>query len=162
MMFLSVRSIRLLVTIIAILFRTNLAPANEIIISGGKFGIDEQQNNYEAGLEHRWSEQLWHFKPLIGAFANSKSGGFFYAGVSFDFAITNNLELGVGIAPGIYHKGHGKSLGGPVDIKSQLELWWVFGDQYKLGAAIAHISHSGLYKSNPGIETVSAQMSIPF
>jgi hypothetical protein len=144
------------------IFYTISALANELVISGGKFDIQRHPSNkYEIGLEHRWEEKIWKIKPLVGAFVNNKSGGFIYAGIGVDFILYKNLFAGINIAPGYYHKGNGKNLGGPFEIKSQFELGWAFTNNYKISAAIYHMSNAGIYKNNPGLESVVLQLFIP-
>ena len=62
---------------------------------------------------------------------------------------------------GLYEKGSGVDLGGPIEFRSGVE----FGYQNKVGTRLAisfdHRSNSGIYSLNPGLETVQFRVSIP-
>lgn len=139
----------------------NLAFADEVIIGAGGFNV-QRSGILQGAIEYRGLEKLWRLKPLIGAIGNTKNGAFVYAGLNVDFPITNNFITSINVAPGFYHKGRGKDLGGAFEIKSQLELWYLLGNKYKIGAAISHMTNAGIYKQNPGLDNVTLQLSVPF
>ena len=142
-------------------FYTNLSFANELIIGAGGSNIQRSAMVYGT-IEYRGLEKLWKLKPLVGVIGNVKNGAFLYAGVNIDFPITNKFIASVNVAPGFYHKGRGKDLGGAFEIKSQFELWYLLKNEYKIGAAISHMSNAGIYKRNPGLDNASLQLSVPF
>jgi hypothetical protein len=143
------------------IFCTNLSFADEVIVGAGGFNIQRSAIVYGA-VEYRGLEKLWKLKPLVGVIGNVKNGAFLYAGVNIDLPITDKFIASVNVAPGFYHKGRGKDLGGAFEIKSQFELWYLLKNEYKIGGAISHMSNAGIYKRNPGLDNVSLQLSVPF
>jgi lipid A 3-O-deacylase len=115
----------------------------------------------EGRIEYRSNQQLWVFKPFVGAMANSNGTLYGFAGVLIDFILWNCVVITPSFAPGLYHAGRGKDLGFPLEFRSQIELSYRFPRGYRVGVGFNHISNAMLGNINPGIEAVSITFSTP-
>lgn len=62
---------------------------------------------------------------------------------------------------GLYEKGSGVDLGGPIEFRSGIEFGYVNRYGTRMGISVDHRSNAGLYGNNPGLETVQFRVSIP-
>lgn len=139
----------------------NSVNASEIIVGVGKLGVREHKNNSkQISLEYRSAWSVLHLHPNVGIILANHGERYVYAGAIAYIPITNNCELGLGVAPGIYKSARGKNLGSKFEIKSQAELWLKLTDTYKIGAAIFHLSNARVTKINPGIEGALLQFAV--
>jgi hypothetical protein len=67
-----------------------------------------------------------------------------------------------GFAAGLFHRGGGQNLGGPVEFRSSIELAYRFGDGSRLGLNLSHLSNGGFYDRNPGTESLVLVWSAAF
>jgi lipid A 3-O-deacylase len=64
--------------------------------------------------------------------------------------------------PGIYLRGEGADLGGPINARAGAEFGWEEMDSgLRIGLSIDHRSHGGIFDLNPGAETVQLRVSFP-
>lgn len=128
--------------------------AGELIAGAGKFGLkEENHNSKELRAEYRFEEKFGYFNPLVGGLITNRSSNYIYGGLSWSLPLTKHIIIGASFAPGIYHQGDGKDLGTKLQLKSQIELWWACDHEYKIGAALSHLSNAGIHSHNPGIES---------
>jgi len=136
--------------------------ANQLILNAGDFEIKRDNGKvFEFGTEYRWDRQLWLVEPMVGGLITTKSSKFLYAGAAISYDFNEHFAASISFAPGLYYKGNGKNLGQVLEFKSQFELWWKLPNQVRIGAAVSHISNAGLSKTNPGQESLLAQISFP-
>ena len=62
---------------------------------------------------------------------------------------------------GLYSKGSGSGLGGPIEFRSGVEVGYQALNGVRFGLGFDHRSNAGIYDSNPGLETVHVRVSIP-
>jgi lipid A 3-O-deacylase len=101
-------------------------------------------------------------------------------GISYGLSVTNRgaVWAGAGIVqriaipgsrayfethfmPGLYLRGDGVDLGGPINARAGAELGWETDTGLRIGLSIDHRSHGGLFERNPGAETVQLRLSFP-
>ena len=101
-------------------------------------------------------------------------------GISYGLSVTNRgaLWVGAGIVqtfsfpgspvyleahfmPGIYLRGDGVDLGGPINARAGLELGLETDSGIRFGLSVDHRSHGGIFKRNPGVETVQFRVTFP-
>lgn len=123
---------------------------------------DDEDNTGEFRLEYRSDEKFWYLKPF-GAVAGTASGSFFVgAGVLMDVYFGRRWVVTPSFAPHLYVQGDSdKDLDYPLEFRSQLEVAYRFDNRSRLGLAISHYSNASLGDSNPGVETLSLNYSIP-
>ncbi|SPF77420.1 acyloxyacyl hydrolase [Pseudoprimorskyibacter insulae] len=63
--------------------------------------------------------------------------------------------------PGLYMDNGGFDLGGPLEFRSGIEVGYEAPSGWRFGVSYDHRSNAGIYKNNPGIETVQMRVSIP-
>jgi lipid A 3-O-deacylase len=62
---------------------------------------------------------------------------------------------------GLYEKGDGVGLGGPIEFRSGIELGYEANSGVRVGLGIDHRSNAGLYSYNPGLETFHLRVAVP-
>lgn len=62
---------------------------------------------------------------------------------------------------GLYAKGDGADLGGPIEFRSGIEVGYQARNGLRMGLGFDHRSNAGLYSDNPGLETIHFRVSIP-
>lgn len=63
--------------------------------------------------------------------------------------------------PGLYFDNGGFDLGGIIEFRSGIELGYEAPSGWRYGLSYDHRSNAGIYKNNPGIETVQFRVSVP-
>ena len=61
----------------------------------------------------------------------------------------------------LYAHNSGYQLGGPIEFRSGIEFGYENREGWRYGLSYDHRSNTGIYKANPGIETVMFRVSIP-
>ena len=62
---------------------------------------------------------------------------------------------------GLYEKGDGIDLGGPIEFRSGIEIGYQARNGTRMGFGFDHRSNAGIYSQNPGLETIHFRVSIP-
>ncbi len=86
--------------------------------------------------------------------------------VGFGTTLTYNLAqtpayVQLHAMPGIYFDNGGFDLGGPIEFRSGIEIGFENRNEWRFGISYDHRSNAGIYRNNPGIETVQFRVSIP-
>ena len=110
--------------------------------------------------EWRSGKGVWKVKPLIGVMGTTDGAYHGYAGILVDFQL-GNFYITPSFAPGIYVRGNGKNIGGPVQFRSQIELGYRLPNRGRLAISVDHISNAGIYQRNPGVESAMLTYGIP-
>ena len=85
-----------------------------------------------------------------------------YAGFAADLPLGEHALIRLGFAPGYYDKGaDGKDLGMALEFRSSFEIGWRFGDGWRLGVEIYHLSNAQLGDINPGNGSLLVALTIP-
>ena len=64
--------------------------------------------------------------------------------------------------PGIYIRGNGVDIGGSVNARAGFELGLETDRGIRVGLSVNHRSNGGLYRDNPGVDTVQVRVAFPF
>jgi hypothetical protein len=110
--------------------------------------------------EWRSGKGIWKVRPLIGVMGTTDGAYHGYAGILVDFQL-GNFYITPSFAPGIYVRGNGKNIGGPVEFRSQIELGYRLPNRGRLAISVDHISNAGIYQRNPGVESAMLTYGIP-
>jgi hypothetical protein len=148
--------------LLLIIFNAVPSIAADLAVSAGTFNILDGGGAGEAGLELRGAPLQLHFLPrflpdpvpVAGVMATSQSLAYGYAGLRFDFPLDDRWVLTPGFAAGLFRQGDGPNLGGLVEFRSSLELARRLGAGSRLGIGFFHLSNAGIYKGNPGSESL--------
>jgi len=115
-----------------------------------------------ARLEARLPYKLWRLTPLVGMEVTHRGSFYGYSGFMLDVWFGDNFIVSPNAVLGYYNKGDGRDLGYPLEFRTGLEFAYQLDDGSRLGLAAHHISNANLGGSNPGVENVTFNYSIPF
>lgn len=118
---------------------------------GGIFNYDNGDAGTSAAvkLEYRFGRKLGFVGPALGIVANDDGGVIGYGGLYADLALWR-LVLTPLFGVGAYHEGSGKDLGGTLEFRSSLGLFYALPKGGRIGASAAHVSNADLHDENPG------------
>lgn len=140
----------------------NLNP-DLIAFSAGEYDVFDDSKAAEFVLEYRAKSWNWYTaSPLFGVMATTDGAVYGFAGIGFDWFLSNNWVLNPNFAAGAYHNGSGKDLGSAIEFRSGLEINYAFEDRSRLGLAFNHISNASIGNENPGTESLLLTYAIPF
>lgn len=140
-------------------------PANAtdyLTFSVGSF--DAFDNTHDAtlmGIEYRAEPLQYNFVPIFGAFANFDGGVYGYAGLNWEWEVSQDWFIIPNFAIGGYSHGDSKDLGGGLEFRSGIEIDYQMPDKSRFGVALNHLSNAGIYDRNPGEENVIMTYSVP-
>jgi hypothetical protein len=143
-------------------------PAAVAVDAGEHNVLRNKGDGGEVGAEVRFTPYRFSFMPqvipdlvpVLGAMRTSKGTLYEYAGFRLDFPVAERWVTTIGFGAGNYHHGDGKKLGGPVELRSGIELARRFGAGSRLGLCLYHLSNAGLYEHNPGSESLVLDWTI--
>ncbi|WP_342236544.1 acyloxyacyl hydrolase [Inquilinus sp. OTU3971] len=112
-------------------------------------------------VELRFNQEFLRIRPFIGIEANTESATYFYGGGMLDVRFGEHFILSPNAAVGAYFNGDGRDMGSTVEFRTGIEAAWEFDNRMRIGAAFHHISNAGIGDVNPGVETLTLNLSIP-
>jgi lipid A 3-O-deacylase len=154
--------IAIAVSFIALSTTTSAQAQQHVTASAGMFDIRHQERSAQFGLQWSGNDIYTHFQPIAGVNADVDKDAFAYGGVQYDYAINEKWSLTPSFAAGAFHHGDGKDLGGAINFRSALGVDYRLSNDSRIGLGISHISNAGIYKRNPGAESVMLTWSMPF
>ena len=140
-----------------------LGAVEEVHASAGRFNVLNHDPLPEAGWEVSFAPRRFHWlprwvpdlSPSLGGMALSNGSFYAYAGFRWDVPLGAAWRLTPQWAAGLYYTPPGgRSLGGPFNFRSGLELSRRAGERGRLGLLLYHISNGGFYERNPGSESL--------
>jgi hypothetical protein len=137
------------------------ADKDYLVPYAGIFDIGDSDANAQFGLEYRFADIGYGFRPTVGANVDDESAAYVYGGLNWDLPLGYNFTLTPNFMAGLYHQGAGVDLGGGIEFRSGLELSYAFENESRVGVAFNHISNASIYDSNPGAETLLINYHIP-
>ena len=151
----------LLSTMIAI--PAHAAGPAEVHASAGRFNVLNHDPLPEAGWEVSFAPRRFHclprwvpeLSPTVGGLAISNGSLYVYAGFRWDVPLGEAWRLTPQWAAGLYYTPPGgRSLGGPFNFRSGIELSRRVGRKGRVGLLLYHLSNAGFYQRNPGSESL--------
>ncbi len=106
-------------------------------------------------------EQFIKIRPWAGFETTTRQAIWGGGGVLADIPLGRHVMLTPSFGVGAYGEGNGKDLGSVFELRSAVELAYVFENQSRVAVAFSHISNSGLAKHNPGTEAVIINYEVP-
>jgi lipid A 3-O-deacylase len=129
-----------------------------LALSLGYFDLFYDGKAFEVGVEYRLrSFTLWkkvELTPAFGISLTEKDSTYVYSGLRYDWWMSERWVFTPHLSIGIYDKADGKDLGGPVELRTGVDLALRVGESSRFGLSYYHLSNSRIYENNPGIETV--------
>ena len=138
----------------------------EIHASAGRFNVLNRDPLPEAGWEVSFATRRFHWLPRLprwlpdlspaaGGMATSDGALYAYAGFRFGVPMGKSWWFAPQWAAGLYYPPPGgRSLGGPVEFRSGIELSRRMGNGARIGLLFYHLSNAGFYERNPGSESL--------
>jgi len=96
---------------------------------------------------------------LAGAELDTDASGYVYAGLLYDYPITENWSITPSLAAGLYRQGDGKDLGGAFEFRENIEVNYKITPDSRVGLALSHKSNASIYDANPGTEVLQVTYS---
>jgi hypothetical protein len=139
-----------------------------VAFSAGEHNVLDGGEGGEGGLEIQLAPRRFRLlprfvpplAPLFGGMVSSDNLVYGYAGVRFDLPLGRRWVLSPGIAAGVFGRGDGQNLGGPLEFRSSVELAFRFGAGSRLGILFYHLSNGGIYRNNPGGESLAFSWTV--
>jgi lipid A 3-O-deacylase len=133
----------------------------DIAVQAGHFSALRGTEQLEIGWEVRFAPREWRlfgrkrpWTPAAGIMVTGDGAQYYYAGGRFDVELNHGWRLTPSWALGLYNRDEGKDLGGVVEFRSAVEISRRLGRFGRLGAIFYHLSNAGLYRPNPGSESL--------
>ena len=131
-------------------------------VSAGTLVYLDEPRSGELYLRRDTSLAFGPFGISYGLSVTSRGAVWAGAGIVHRIAIGEaGAYLETHFMPGLYLRGDGVDLGGPIDARAGAELGWEMESGVRIGLSIDHRSHGGIYDRNPGAETVQFRVSFP-
>lgn len=132
-----------------------------VAIYSGQFSTLRGGGQIEIGWEFRFAPRKLElfgeslpWTPAAGAMVTSNGSQYVYVGGRLERKLSHSWVLAPSWALGYYNRQDGKNLGGPLEFRSGLELSRRLGKRGRLGATFYHLSNAGIYRPNPGSESL--------
>lgn len=134
-------------------------------LNAGAFAIldnsDERAWRYGAEYLGR-SFSRWQLTPAVGFSVAEDNSHYIYLDLKKHFMLSERWVLTPSLGAGLFEEGEKLDLGHPVEFKSALEIAYQLDNRVRIGLAVYHLSNSRLSSTNPGTESVTATLSMPF
>lgn len=135
----------------------------EVRTSAGRFNVVNNDPLPETGWEVSFAPRKLHWlprwvpelAPALGGMATSDGSLYVYAGFRWDVRLNEAWRLTPQWGTGIYYTPPGgRSLGGPFEFRTGIEVSRRVGERGRIGLLFYHLSNSGFYERNPGSESL--------
>jgi hypothetical protein len=148
--------------IIAALISTPALATGYLSLHVGSIGVFNAKSSAVYGLEYR-SEKIYDdFLIIAGGLYSDNEDKYGYVGLQYDYEPFENIYFTPSTSVGIYGNPPGeKGLGGPIALRSGVEIAYQFENNVRAGVTLTHISNAYIYESNPGTETLTFTVSVP-
>ena len=140
-----------------------LGAPQRVVASSGVFETLMPGGSYEIGAEIQFAPRRLQFLPgfvpeiipAAGVIAIAEGSFYAYGGFRFEIPLGERWMLNPNWAAGLYyHRPGGFDLGGPLELRSGVELAYRLPDSSRLGLCIYHLSNAGFFDNNPGSESL--------
>lgn len=101
-------------------------------------------------------------QPVFGASLSTYREAWAGAGLAYTWRGSDQASfVRAALMPGLYSRGNGRDLGGPIMFRSSIEAGWNLRGGGELSIGLAHRSNAGIYAQNPGLDTLFLSYSRP-
>ena len=139
--------------------RTGTTP--RVAISAGEVIERQAQPAGEIYLRYDLGHKRGPFGRAAGLSIGENGETWVGFGTTYEIAIGDRFYTELHAMPGLYFDNGGFDLGGPIAFRSGIEFGYETRTGWRLALAYDHRSNAGIYKRNPGIETVQLKLSVP-
>tara|TARA_R100001530_G_scaffold102925_1_gene71601 strand:- start:134 stop:655 length:522 start_codon:yes stop_codon:yes gene_type:complete len=140
--------------------RTDVQP--RFSISGGQVLPRQAKKANEVYLRYDLGRKRGPFGSAAGLSIGENGETWIGFGTTLNYDIGQTpLFVELHAMPGVYFPNGGFDLGGPIAFRSGIEVGYENDAGWRFGLSYDHRSNAGIYKNNPGIETVQFRVSVP-
>lgn len=139
----------------------NAFDKSHVLVGAGVFDFTDKNDESEGRIEYRHHKIWRELSPVAGVDFTDEGSLYGYGGILYDVNIGSNFHLVPNFAAGLYDRNDGKDLGGAIEFRSGIEIDYVFPCESRLGINLSHKSNAGIYKHNPGEESLIISVSVP-
>ncbi|MEE8526591.1 MAG: acyloxyacyl hydrolase [Thermoanaerobaculia bacterium] len=168
------RSLTILTMLVPAMLLAPAARADEggaWAFSVGKFDIARDAKPLEGGIQYRFRPlALWSvpLTPMVGVSATEDGSAWIYAGLRYDFELSERWALTPNLAVSLYDEGDkGKDLGHVVEFRSGLEISYRLGKNRgggptgpRIGLLFYHLSNASISEDNPGSNSLVLTLAL--
>ena len=116
-------------------------------------GVLDERRIDGVGVQYRHYPLAWNLVPMVGFVGSAvNKTAYTYAGLHYPIDLGERWRLSPSFAAGYFDSKGGLALGGALEFRSGIELNYLLNKEWRLGAALTHISNGNLYDFNPGTE----------
>lgn len=131
-------------------------------ISGGQVLERQAESAGEVYLRYDLGQMRGPFGGAAGLSVGENGETWIGAGAIYTIPIgRRGTYAELHAMPGVYFDNGGFDLGGTISFRSGFELGYENDRGWRMAFIYDHRSNSGIYKVNPGVETVQFKVSIP-
>ncbi|WP_458790489.1 acyloxyacyl hydrolase [Yoonia sp. MH D7] len=144
-----------------------LAPAQDatrLTFQVAQIDFNKMQVGHEVMVGYDYGTSYGPFQPTFGAALSDMGDVWIGAGAKWTTQdlIDGPLFVEASLMPGYFKRGDGPDIGGALQFRSALGLGYEFSNGVTLLAAYDHRSNADTQKLNPGLETISLRIAVPF
>lgn len=130
--------------------------------SAGQVLARQASTASEVYLRYDLSHKMGPFGNAVGLSVGENGETWLGFGQTYDVPLGNSAWFAQFHAmPGLYFDNGGFDLGGIVEFRSGLEIGYEANNGWRYGLSYDHRSNAGIYKNNPGIETIQFRVNVP-
>jgi len=116
----------------------------------------------ELYLRYDLSHRNGPFGHAVGVSVSGRGETWVGVGQTYLTAISGSpFKAELHAMSGLYDKGDGHDLGGPIVFRSGIDLIYETTKGIRYAVSYDHRSHMGIYSNNPGMETIQFSVSFP-
>ena len=116
----------------------------------------------EVYIRHDFGHKYGPFGTTAGLSVTENGETWIGLGQTLTYELGNSpMFIELHAMPGFYFPNGGFDLGGPLEFRSGIEIGYENRNGWRYGLSYDHRSNAGIFKNNPGIETVQFRVSIP-
>ena len=134
-------------------------------ISLGQFDVNDTVDSSEIRFEYLYANNFlknnYDLKPFLGVMRNGDNGKYIYSGLRKNIGISEKWFFTPSFALGYYDRGDSKDLGYNLEFRSQIEFSYKLKSS-RIGFNLNHISNASIGDTNPGTESATISLIIPF
>ena len=128
----------------------------------GSIGSQIDGAGAEAQARYIGAPFIWNLQPVVGISAGAKGTGWVGAGAAWTWRPEQDgFFLRLTTMVGVHKRGNGPNLGGPIQFRNALDIGLTSAGGVEFGLGVDHRSNAGLYRPNPGLNSVYLFASIP-
>ncbi len=145
--------------------RTLLADTERFLaVNFGAGGLGNGVNDFEQyGLEYLFKTvSKWTLRPAIGFIYGVNDISYVYVGLRRDFQVSDRWFATFGFDAGTFNDVEELELGNELEFHSSLQVGYLMPKLWRVAIGVSHLSNAGLGDVNPGTNSVTFRISVPF